>query len=78
MTKTNLTEPNAFARYPFPFNLGEKVGIQRDGSLDDESIGNIVDGECEGSQRGYTVTYTVKRLTDGMYYEARDLDLVKP
>lgn len=77
MTWAKLTDLNAFAYYPFPFDVGETVGTHRNGSLDDESVGKIVDGEYEGEQRGYAVTYTVKRLTDGMYYEARDLDLVK-
>lgn len=77
MTRAKLTELDVFAYYPFPFDVGETVGMHRNGFLDDESVGKIVDGEYEGEQRGYTVTYTVKRLTDGMYYGARDLDLVK-
>jgi hypothetical protein len=77
--KIKLTDPEAI-HYPFTFKKGDVVVRKLGDSVDMESKGEIVDGEYEGTVRPggwYTLIYTVKRLRDGMYYDAKDLNLVR-
>jgi hypothetical protein len=77
MARVKIDDPEA-AHYPFTFQKGDNVARQNDKSLDPGTIGEIVDGEFEGSQSGsYTLIYTVKTFKEGSYYGAKDLGLEK-
>lgn len=75
MVRVKIDDPSA-DRY-FTFKKGALVAARVAGSIDGETKGEIVDGEYEGDGHWYSITYTIKRLKDGFYYQAKDLDLEK-
>jgi len=75
--KIKLDDPRA-AYYPFTFKKGDVVVQLTDNGIDLDSKGEIVDAEYEGTVGTggwYTVIYNVRRLKDGILYDARDLHL---
>jgi len=72
--RVNIKDPIA-DQCPFSFQIGDRVA--RKESVQ-ETIGQIVDGEFEGSVGGgsYDIIYTVK-IRDCVYYNARELELKK-
>jgi hypothetical protein len=77
IAKIKLNDPRAVF-YPFTFKKGDIVVQLTDNGVDLESKGEIVDGEYEGTigtEGWYTIIYRVRRLKDGILYDARDLHL---
>jgi hypothetical protein len=79
IVKVKIDDPNA-ACYPFMFKRDDMVVSKTETSIDLDSKGEIVDGEYEGAARpggSYSIIYTVKRLKDGLYYDAKELGLTR-
>lgn len=76
MVKVKMDDPSA-EKYPFIFRRGDLVVERVSVSIDTDTKGEIVDGEYEGSDHWYSVIYVIKRLKDGFYYKAKELDLEK-
>lgn len=79
IVKVKIGDPNA-AYYPFMFKRGDMVVSKTETSIDLDSKGEIIDGEYEGAARpggSYSIIYTVKRLKDGLYYDAKELGLTR-
>jgi hypothetical protein len=76
MVEVKIDDPSA-DRYPFTFKIGDLVAEGVGGSIDAETKGEIVDRKYEGDGHWYSTTYTIKRLEDEFYYQAKELDLKK-
>ena len=76
--RITLKEPTV-DYYPFRFKAGDIVARKVEDVVDMETKGEVIDGVYDGTIKPggwYTMIYTVKRLKDGVTYDAQDLNLV--
>jgi hypothetical protein len=70
--EVKITDPQA-GPYQFRFKKGDIVKKTVDGP---DSVGEIINGFYMGAQDDSVIIYTIKRLKDGLLYEAVEWSLI--